>query len=97
MISSVYIYYCVAPDKIKDARSAVLDLLETVKMATGVQGRVMCRLEDANTWMEVYEPVEDPDRLVNIIEQAVAESGLMDHVLQGTRRHVEPFVPLDAR
>ncbi|MFT4171011.1 MAG: DUF4936 family protein [Rhodocyclaceae bacterium] len=97
MISSVYIYYCVAPDKTQEARSAVLGILETVKTATGVQGRVMCRLEDAKTWMEVYEPVDDPNRLLDIIERAAAESDLMKYLLHGTRRHIEPFVPLDAR
>ncbi|MGC3965705.1 MAG: DUF4936 family protein [Rhodocyclaceae bacterium] len=97
MISGLYIYYCVAPEKTREARSAVLSMLEAVKSASGVQGRLLCRMEDCNTWMEVYDPVDNAGRLLDTIDQAVRDAGVMDYLLPGTRRHTEQFVPHDGR
>lgn len=97
MTSGIYVYYCISPEKEKAAREAVQQILDAVAAATQLQGKLLCRMEDATTWMEVYEPVSDANALLTVLEEAVANSGLSDYLLPGTRRHLEHFVPLNAR
>ncbi|MCX9156729.1 DUF4936 family protein [Niveibacterium sp. 24ML] len=92
MRTSVFVYYKVAAGRGDDARVAATALLDDVEHATGVGARLMARADDVQTWMEVYEPVDDPTRLLAEIERCLPRSGLSPCLLGP--RHSEVFTEM---
>ena len=91
----IYVYYRVAADTAA-ARATVDAFLAAVAAATGVAGRLLARCDDAATWMEVYEPVDDAlafQRCLEVLERAHAVAGV---AVDGAR-HAECFGPLRER
>lgn len=91
----IYVYYRVAADTAA-ARATVDAFLAAVAAATGVAGRLLARCDDAATWMEVYEPVDDAlafQRCLEALERAHAVAGV---AVDGAR-HAECFGPLRER
>jgi Domain of unknown function (DUF4936) len=79
-----YVYYKVAPDRVKQLRAAVTALFDTVEKQFGVRGRWMHRRDDPSTYMEVYEGVKDGAAFEALLEREGAKLGI--------ERHVERFV-----
>jgi hypothetical protein len=52
------VYYRVIADT-PAARTTVATLMDEIKTATGVIGRLLMRCDDPGTWMEIYEPIDD--------------------------------------
>jgi hypothetical protein len=52
----------------------------------------MRRADDPTTWMEVYEPVQDPSGFERSLATAVARFGMERLLAADARRHVERFV-----
>lgn len=90
----VYVYYRVATDTAA-ARAAVAALFAAVADATGVAGRLLARCDDAATWMEVYEPVDDAAAFVRRLATLVRTHRVADLAVDG-ERHAECFAPLPA-
>jgi hypothetical protein len=63
----------------------------TLARATGVQGRLLRRVEDDGTWMEIYESVADPERFERELAAAAAGARLETLLAPGATRHVERF------
>jgi hypothetical protein len=84
-----FVWYRIAGDAAA-VRAAVNGVLHDVALATAVTGRVFVRREDPTTWMEVWEPVVDPDAFEATLATAVARHGL-DALVAG-ERHVERFL-----
>ncbi|HEX4985774.1 MAG TPA: DUF4936 family protein [Burkholderiales bacterium] len=86
---SYFVYYRVRqPGR---ARALVREILATVERETGVAGRLLGKRDDAQTWMEVYEGVDDAAAFEASLEASVRSAGF-DAVLQsGSRRHLECF------
>ena len=59
MSESYFIYYRVAPQSAAAVLAAVQDLQRTLLAKAGVSGRLLCRQDEPQTWMEVYEHVPD--------------------------------------
>jgi 3-methyladenine DNA glycosylase/8-oxoguanine DNA glycosylase len=59
--------------------------------ATGVQGRLLRRVGDDGTWMEIYEAVPEPERFERELAAAVAAGRLEGLLSPGATRHVERF------
>lgn len=91
----LYIYYSIDPAKNKETEKAVTQLFAQVKTKSGVQGRLLCRMEDATTWLEVYGPVKNADSLLEVIEEAAFDQGFKQLLVKGTARHAERFVPME--
>jgi hypothetical protein len=90
----VYVYYRVAADTAA-ARAAVAALLAAVVSATGVAGRLLARCDDASTWMEIYEPVDDPTAFMRRLA-GLAQTHRVAAFAAGGERHTECFAALAA-
>jgi Domain of unknown function (DUF4936) len=87
---SYYVYYrsAAAPAAV---REAVVAMQASLARATGVHGRLLRRVEDDGTWMEIYETVADPERFERALAVAAADAGLEALLAPGATRHVERF------
>ncbi len=85
-----YIWYRVKGDP-GAARAAVDALLADVARHSGVQGRVLLRLDDPRTWMEVYEHVADTALFEHALAAGVERHRVGDWAEAGAR-HIEPFI-----
>lgn len=90
MKRSYYIYYRTPADATR-IRAAVGAMQAALAAATGVAGRLLHRVDDRTTWMEIYEDVVDPDRFERELDLAVERSGLRTLLAAGAERHVERF------
>ena len=95
----VYVYYRVTGDR-GEARASVARLFADVEHATGICGRLLARVGDANTWMEIYEPVARVAAFERALASAAHRHGAAAFAMDG-RRHVERFsavrAPADPR
>ncbi|MDC7699323.1 DUF4936 family protein [Vogesella indigofera] len=89
MAAALYVYYR-AQDNILLIRQQTASLIAEIEKTTGIKGRLLQRRDDAQTWMEVYEPVADADALQQALQDALATRPL----LAALARHEEWFVPL---
>ncbi len=90
MSLSYYVYYrsAAAPAAV---RAAVIAMQASLARATGVQGRLLRRVEEDGTWMEIYEGVTDPERFERELAAATAGARLEALLAPGATRHVERF------
>jgi hypothetical protein len=89
--ASVFVWYRVAADT-ASARAAVERLLADVAQSTGVAGRLLARVDDPATWMEVYEAVGDADAFARTLDERSSTLGVATATGCG-ERHVERFAP----
>jgi hypothetical protein len=87
---SYYVYYrsAAAPAAI---RAAVGTMQAALAGATGVQGRLLRRVEGDGTWMEIYEGVADPEGFERELAAATARARIEALLAPGATRHVERF------
>jgi hypothetical protein len=87
---SYYVYYrsAAAPAAV---RAAVIAMQESLAGATGVRGRLVRRIEEDGTWMEIYEGVTDPERFERELAAATAGARLETLLAPGAARHLERF------
>ena len=83
-MTNFYVYYRFDPERADFFRNAVNELFKSMEAATGVRGRWLRRRDDASTYMEVYEGVEDDRAFEVLLEREAAKLGL--------ERRVERFV-----
>lgn len=88
MSRSYYVYYRSAAAA-ESVRAAVAAMQSALAATTGVQGRLLRRVDDPSTWMEIYEDVAAPERFER--ELAAAAAGCETLLAPGARRHVERF------
>lgn len=95
--ANLYVYYRLRAD-IPTGRAAarIIAMQESVKARSPADARVMRRLEDPTTWMEVYERVGNLREFEALLAEEVAKAGLDDLVEPGSARHVEHFVDVAA-
>ncbi len=91
MAYSYYVYYRIAPDRAADGEKAVLQLLDAVKQATGVSGRLLKKRSEPALWMEVYEHVRDDAKFESELAAAVSRLKLQSYLQADTARRVECF------
>lgn len=94
MSASVYIYYRVDRDQADQARRAVHALVTEVGRALKVSGKLLRRDSDPDTWLEVYEPVQDLDVLLAALAAGVRHHGVERFLQAGSSRVLECFVPM---
>jgi hypothetical protein len=91
MAYSYYVYYRVAPDKTAACETAVLQLLDVMKHATGIAGRLLRKRAEPLLWMEVYEGVRDDAKFESELAAAAARLGVEEYLQDGGTRRVECF------
>ena len=94
MNHSIYIYYKVTPLNEAAVRARATELLKQVAASTGIQGRLLCRRDKPETWMEVYEGVSNPESFVATLNEAIARLHFSELLGPDTRRMTELFRPL---
>ena len=94
MSFSFYVYYKVTEHRSGALRTAVLDLFDAVAAASGVQGRLLCRRDRPDTWMEVYEPVTDASAFEALLDAQVQRLAFGELLGAGSPRITEIFRPL---
>jgi len=87
---SYYVYYRSAAAAAA-LRKAVGAMQATLAEATGVQGRLLRRVEGDGTWMEIYEGVGDPVHFERELAEAVGRARLEELLAPGAARHIERF------
>jgi hypothetical protein len=83
-VTNYYVYYRVDADGVSVLRPQVEKLFEQIHQQLGVRGRWMRRRDDATTYMEVYEGVEDDAAFEALLAREAAGLGLA--------RRVERFI-----
>lgn len=91
MLLNYYIYYRVAPGEAARVRALVDTLQSALCQDTGIEGRLMRRDNDPDTWMEIYEGVADPPRFEAALDRLLALHGFDTCTEPGSRRHTERF------
>jgi hypothetical protein len=89
----VYVYYRVTDKNASELQSRVLDMQKQLTDLTQVTTSLKLRSEQAaslQTWMEIY--LSAPDKFLDLLNQTVANLGLMD--LTEGERHAEIFVDM---
>ena len=90
MSRSYYVYYRSAAAAAA-VREAVAAMQAALAQATGVQGRLLRRVENDGTWMEIYEDVGDPARFERALAAAANGARIEALLAAGATRHVERF------
>lgn len=91
MAYSYYVYYRVDGKRAAEAERAVLQLLDAVKQATGVAGRLLKKRTEPALWMEVYENVRDDAKFEAELAAAVARLKLQAYLQPESGRRIECF------
>lgn len=71
-----YVYYKVPPEKLTEIEGLVRALFSLMEKQCGVRGRWMRRRDDASTYMEVYEGVQDEAAFEALLEREGAKLGV---------------------
>lgn len=88
-----FVYYRVRADlDVDDAHAGIRAMQSELERQTGVPGRLLTRLHEESTWMEIYSDVTDPPRFEAALQAAVAAAGLDAYIEDGAARHIERFV-----
>jgi hypothetical protein len=90
---SLYIYYQIAPGAGPALLASLNAMQRDLEAHTGIVGRVMRRADDPDTWMEVYEAIEDRDAFELALTQGVCAFGIARFLAPGATRQVERFLP----
>jgi hypothetical protein len=93
-MASYYIYYKVSPSQASTIREAVDELQRSMAARTGIAGRLMCRRDRPDTWMEVYEDVRDEAGFDAALADEVKRSRFAELLGAGATRITEIFRPL---
>jgi hypothetical protein len=88
----VYVYYRISADNAA-ARDTVAMFFAQVADATGVVGRLFARCDNAATWMEIYEPIDDAATFTRQLA-ALARTHPVARLAADGERHIECFAPL---
>ena len=94
MSCSFYIYYKVAAQNADRVRAAALELQRALLRATGITGRLLCRRDNPETWMEVYEGVADTAAFQAALDTEVQRLQFGNLLGPDARRITELFRPL---
>jgi len=86
-----YIYYRIDTTREAALLAALSTMQASLQAATGVAGRVRRRLDDPQTWMEVYEGVSNQRLFELELGCHVQSHGLYEFLAPDSVRHLERF------
>ena len=93
--ASIYVYYKVDPDRLRDLRDVIEQLFTAVQRESGVRGHWQKRRDDPTTYMEVYADVQDVPRFEALLAHECGRLRIDRYLAPGTARRVELFVAVD--
>ena len=86
---SYYIYYRVA--RPAQAQTLVRQIQAELKTRYSVVGRLVRKRDDATTWMEIYEGVQDAAAFEHYLALSVQAAHFENVLEPGSARHMECF------
>jgi hypothetical protein len=86
-----FIYYRIDAAREAELKAALLTMQASLRAATGIAGRTRRRVDDALTWMEIYEGVGDQRQFELELGRHVMRHGLQDFLQADGSRHMERF------
>ena len=86
-----YIYYRIDTTREAALLAALSAMQTSLQAATGIAGRVRRRLDDPQTWMEVYEGVNNQRLFELELGCHVQSHALYDFLAPESVRHLERF------
>ena len=86
-----YVYYRIQPERQVALTAALATMHASLHAATGIAGRVLRRLDDPHTWMEIYEGVDDPRHFEVELGLHAMNHSLHKVLEPGGVRHIERF------
>ena len=92
--ASFYIYYRVPAEASSRVRQLVNELQRVLLAKTGIAGRLLCRRDEAQTWMEIYEHVPDADAFQAVLADELERLNFDEALGPGSFRQTEIFRPL---
>jgi Domain of unknown function (DUF4936) len=95
MAFSYYIYYRIEPVKAAACEARTRELLNSMKIATGVAGRLLKKRGEPNLWMEIYEGIADDAKFEWELADAAGRLNMQEFLLPGTARYVECFQEME--
>jgi hypothetical protein len=93
-VTSYYIYYKVSPERAPGLRDAVTRLQQAIEKKTGIAGRLLCRRDSPETWMEIYEDVADGTAFEAALDAELARLRFAELLGPKASRFTEAFRPL---
>jgi len=91
MAHHYYIYFRVNPEHAKACATKVREIMSAVRVATGVNGRVLKKRGEPDLWMEVYEGIEDEANFEWALAEAVSSANIEKLLQPHTTRRLECF------
>lgn len=91
---SIYIYYKVTPGSMEKVGAAVQVLFKAIAGGSGIEGRLLCRRDKPETWMEVYEGVADPESFQASLNRELGRLCFAELLGPDSRRITELFMPI---
>ena len=89
-----YCYYRVEPAHAHAAREAVGLMFRALEERVGILGRLLQGEREPWLWMEVYEPVRDPERFDAELIELCATHRFHTLLAPGSERRIERFVAM---
>ncbi len=89
-----YVYYRVSDAAASRVREGVTRLQQGIAADTGITGRLLCRRDKPETWMEVYDGVEDAAGFEAALARRLTEVRFAELLGADCSRHTEVFRPL---
>ena len=90
--ASLYVYYRVRTSELVRARVLVCQLVDRIDRRCGIRGRVLSRCDEPDLWMEVYDPVADPEHLRAALDETCAQIEFAAVLAPDETRHCECFM-----
>jgi len=75
-VTNYYVYYRIDPARIGSLRIEIENIFAAIHRECGVLGRWLRRRDEATTFMEVYEQVQDESAFEAVLERETARLGL---------------------
>ena len=88
---SCYVYYRILPGEVAAARAAAREMIDAMRTRSGVEGRLLTKVDEPLLWMEVYEGFGDQAQFLSMLQESVEQSGLLPRLVDDGKRHIEVF------
>ena len=88
---SCYVYYRILPEQLAEARAAACKMIEAMRTLSGVEGRLLTKVDEPLLWMEVYEGFGNQAQFLSMLQESVEQSGLLARLADDGKRHIEVF------
>jgi hypothetical protein len=66
-------------------------MIDAMRTLSGVEGRLLTKVNEPLLWMEVYEGFGNQAEFLSMLQESVEQSGLLPRLAGDGKRHIEIF------